>query len=199
MCCDIQWRTVHKCEQYWDIYRRWMVFLRTDYELEELNLIPAWNYPWILRGPFAAIATLPVILFWGQGVAYLSTCFLIALVFVVASGYKRRRGQQLRWRHEFKWRPRKEWTPFLSQADWWAHESIADTMSIPPTPPPGEEEPEEIEGIWHWSTLPSLVFSPLAPLWIPVLILWPVKWKGDYTLHLRTSESDGAISSTDSL
>jgi hypothetical protein len=194
--------TVHKFEQYWDYYRLWLVFLRTDHELEEVNFVPCWNYPWVVRGVIATVATLPAILFWQHAVAYLCSCFFIALVFVLAIGYKRVRNQRVMWRHERDWRPRKEWEPFLNKADWQAHESIADTMSIPPTPPPAEEgpeEPEELDGMWHWSTLPSLVFSPLAPLWIPVLILWPVKWQGDYTLHLRTSESDAAISSTDSL
>jgi hypothetical protein len=196
--CDIQWQTVHKSEQYWELYRRWMVFLRTDYQLEEVNLVPCWNYPWLVRGAFAAAALLPVILFWGEGVAYLSSCGFMALVWMMAATYAGRRGQRLGRRHEHKWRPRKALEPFLSQDDWRAHESIAATMSIPPTPPPREEDPEEGDGRGYWGWFFAFLFSWMAPAWIPLLILWPVKWHGYYTLDLRTTESDALSGSADS-
>jgi hypothetical protein len=196
--CDIKTHTVYKYEEYWDFYRRWMVFLRTDYPLGKVNLIPSWNYPWAVRGAGAAVALLPLILLWGHWIPYFVSCFFIALVCALAFAYKRRRDQRLRWRYEFKWSPRKEWEPFLSEADWLAHQSLADGMAIPPTPPPGKEEPEELETMWHWSTKCALVCSPIAPIWVPILALRTSKWQRGYTLELRTSEPEVLVRSSDS-
>jgi hypothetical protein len=141
---------------------------------------------------------LPLILFWGHWIPYFLSCFFIALVYALAFAYKRQRDQRLRWRHEFKWSPRKEWEPFLSEADWLAHQSLADSMTIPPAPPPGKEESEELETIWNSSTRYALACAVIAPIWVPILALWTSKWQRGYTLELRTVQPEALIRPLDS-
>jgi hypothetical protein len=171
----------------WELVRRWMAFLRSDYQLDTENEfhVSAWNYRKRWRWAVSVLAMGPLV-FWGQWGLYSVACLAVWLVWSGMWIYKKRCDRKIRESNLDRWRAKLAFEPFYSEEDWNAHRHLIDDCSIPPTPPPIEDDwkinhPPISNGI-----LWGLVFSPLVPLWVPFHCSGNDDIQHEYTVYQRT-------------
>lgn len=145
----------------WKQLSRWLIFLRSDYHLEQ-------KWPPLTKISFVIPLLLLVILAFAYGVSmrfFVMTWFFIAVAWTLMIYVRDHRNIQT-YRYDPEFRKMREFAPFLSDEDFTAHRHLLEEFNLPPyTAPEGN-----ITAEYKYPETDSLYIIPIMLL-LPLVLI----------------------------